>query len=188
MEDFLQQRLAALIRDDPWRMGVLRSVSELALPEAAVGAGFLRSAVWDRLHGYRECTPLADIDVLYFDRRNLGRDREIAAETILRVRAPNLPWQVRNQARMHFGNGDAPYRDLEDALGHWLETATAVAARLAPDGRLSFIAPYGLADLFAGQSRPTPAGRRRLEAYRARMAAKNWPGRWPGVRIEGLAD
>ena len=93
-------------------------------------------------------------------------------------------WQVRNQARMHLRNGDPPYRDTADALRFWLETSTCVAVRLEADDRLTVFAPHGLDDLFGLALRPTPQGRRRLEAYRARLASKDWIGQWPALTID----
>ena len=183
---YLEDRLESLLRADPWRMKVLRVVSRLGLPEHAAGAGFVRSAVWDHLQGYEERTSLSDIDVLFFDSGDLGRNREDAAERELRRLLPGEPWQVRNQARMYMRNGDPAYTTLDEALSQWLETATAVAVRLDPDGGMCVVAPFGLEDLFTPRSRPTPAGQRRREAYLARMRAKNWPGRWPMVTVEGL--
>ena len=87
---------------------------------------------------------------------------------------------------MHLINGHPGYQSLEEGLCHWLETPTAVAVRLEPDGALTVIAPFGLADLFDLRSRPTPVGRARWDDYLARMRAKDWPRRWPRVRVEGL--
>ncbi len=61
-----------------------------------------------------------------------------------------------------------------------------MAVRLAPDDRLHIIAPHGLDDLMAMRVRPTLAGQRRIAAYHARMAAKNWAATWPNVVVEGV--
>ena len=167
-------------------MAVLCAVRALALPDWAVGAGFVRNAVWDYLHGFAQPTPLADVDVLYFDPADPSIEREWALENQLAAVMPGVPWSVRNQARMHLRNGDAPYADTEDALRYWLESATCVALRLEPDDRLTVIAPYGLSDLLALRSGPTQSGRARYAAYIARMRQKDWPSRWPRVRVEGL--
>ena len=58
--------------------------------------------------------------------------------------------------------------------------------RLEADGRLTVIAPLGLGDLLSLRSGPTARGRERYDAYRERMRAKDWPARWPRVRVEGL--
>ena len=164
-------------------MAVLRAVRGLRLPDAAVGGGFIRSAVWDRAHGFETPTPLDDVDVLYFDARDRSRGHEARIERALARRMPGVPFAVRNQARMHRRNGDVPYQDTTDALRFWLETATCVAVRLRRDGGLHVLAPYGLDDLLALRSRPTPAGRRKRGAYLARMTAKDWPTTWPRVRV-----
>lgn len=178
------RRLAALLRADRTCGTILRAVRSLNLPDGAVGAGFIRSIVWDAAHGFVPPTPVPDIDILYFDSRNLSRGREAAIERALHRRLSGLPVSVRNQARMHRRNRDAPYRDTPDALRFWLETATCVAVRLNRRGAIDIVAPYGLDDLLALCSRPTPAGRRKPEQYAARMAAKNWPAIWPRVRVE----
>ncbi len=181
-----QARLRALILGDPWRLQVLTAARGLALPDWAIGAGFVRSAVWDHLQGFTERSALDDIDLLYFDPGDLSEDREKAYDRRLGEAAPGIPWSVKNQARMHLRNDDAPYRGTEDALRHWLETPTAVAVRLETDGRLTVMAPHGLDDLWAMRTRPTPSGRRRHAEYAARMKAKDWPGRWPRVRVMGV--
>lgn len=178
--------IAGTLLDDPWRRAVLEAVRTLDLPDLAVGAGFVRNAVWDRLHGFEKPTPLDDVDVLYFEPSDHTRETEQAIEAQLAAAMPGVPWSVRNQARMHRRNGDAPYRDTEDALRYWLETATCIAVRLEADDSLTVIAPYGLDDLLALRSGPTPRGRARYDAYCARMRAKDWPARWPRVRVEGL--
>ncbi len=73
-----------------------------------LAAGFVRNLVWDRLHGL-VATPFTDIDVIYFDPADLSRETENRYEAELRILAPEYPWSVKNQARMHLRNGDKPY-------------------------------------------------------------------------------
>jgi hypothetical protein len=178
--------ILALVAADGWRMAALGAVAGLGLPDCWIGAGFLRGAVWDQLQGYTERTPLDDIDVIYFDPAALDPAAEAALERRLGVALPGLPWEVRNQARMHLRNGDAPYRDTADALTHWLETPTAVALRLNDAGALELLAPFGTGDLLDMVVRPTPHARahaHRLAAYRERVENKNWPAKWPKMRV-----
>lgn len=177
-----------LIAADLQAMTILRAVRDLCLPDWAIGAGFVRNRVWDLASGKATPTTPGDIDVLYYDAADLSPEREAALEARLRAVLPGVPpWSVTNQARMHLENGDPPYASTEDALCCWLETPTAVAVRLEADDSLTLLAPHGLEDLFALRVRPTPRGRERLDAYRRRLAAKNWHAVWPGLRIEGLA-
>ena len=178
--------ILALVAADTWRMAALTAVAELGLPDCWIGAGFARGAVWDRLHGYTSRTPLDDIDVVYFDPETRNPAAEAALERRLGEYLPGLPWEVRNQARMHLRNGDPPYRSSADALAHWLETPTAVALRLNRAGGLELLAPFGTGDLFDMVVRPTPHARthaHRLTAYRERVEKKNWLAKWPKMRI-----
>jgi hypothetical protein len=96
---------------------------------------------------------------------------------------PSVPWSVKNQARMHRRNGDAPYRSTADAMAHWAETATCVAVCLDERGRCRLLAPYGLDDLMAMYIRPTPHFLGKLDVFRARTDRKDWRALWPGVTV-----
>ena len=177
-----------MIEHDPWRMAVLGAVAAAGPPDAWVAAGLVRNAVWDQRHGFATPTPLIDVDVVFFDPAKPERGHERAIEEHLRQRLGAVPWSVKNQARMHLRNRDRPYRSTADALTFWLETPTPVAARLDVAGRVELLAPLGLDDLFDLIVRPTPATRARpdkLVQYRARMADKRWPDRWPRLRVLG---
>jgi hypothetical protein len=183
-EEAQRDRLLGLIGADEGAMAVLALARSLDLPDWAIGAGFLRNRLWDALTGTRTCSSADDVDLLYFDRTDPEGRGEAAIEARLTALRPDLLWQARNQARMHLKNGDPPYAGTEDAIRCWLETCTSVAVRLEPNDRMTLIAPYGLDDLFSLICRPTPAGLRRLPAYRARMAAKGWDRRWPRCRVQ----
>jgi hypothetical protein len=165
-----ERDILALVADDAGMMAALTAVAGLGLPDCWIGAGFLRAAVWDRLHGYAERTTLDDIDVIYFDPEAPDPAAEVALEQRLAGRLPGLPWSVKNQARMHARNGDAPYGSSAEALA----------------GGLELLAPLGTRDLLDLTVRPTPHARAhkdRLAAYRARMEHKNWPAIWPKLRV-----
>ncbi len=175
--------LARFVAGRPTMLARLATVAAHGPPGAWIGAGFLRNAVWDALSGREpEAIPPADLDVVFHDAADASAARDAAAEAALGLAAPGLPWSVTNQARMHARNGHAPYRDVADALAHWPETATAIAARLGPAG-VEILAPHGLADLFALLARPTPAHRTDPAAMLARIAAKGWRTRWPGLQV-----
>ena len=172
--------ITAFIIGDPRRRAILDAVRRQRLPDWAVGAGFIRSAVWDALHGYAEPTTLSDVDVLFFDSAEVSREREAALERALAEAMADVPWSVKNQARMHQRNGDAPYADTADALRFWLETPTAVAIRIADDGGAQLLAPFGVEDLLGMASRPTPRGREKLSQYPSAHAWKELAGALAG--------
>ena len=177
--------LQALIASDRQRMEVLRLVRDLRLPDCWVAAGFVRSRVWDHAHG-RVTSPLPpDIDVIWFDRTAHDAARDAAFESALHDRDARLAWSVKNQARMHARNGDAPYTSATDAMRYWPETATAVGVRLGPGGDIEVAAPYGLDDLFGLIVRPTPRFAAEKHAmYVERVRSRQWGRHWPGLHIE----
>jgi hypothetical protein len=162
---------------------LLLHVESLGLPDCWIGAGFIRNTVWDILHGREiDLARLNDIDVIFFDPGDPRKEREVEIESRLCEIAPGHGWSAKNQARMHQRNGDTSYSDTFDAVAHWAETATAIAAR-ATHGRVEVMAPHGIADLLGLIVRPTPAFRHKMHVYRQRVLSKDWPARWPGLRM-----
>ncbi len=182
--------LQRIIRSDPWFLSVLRAARDSGLPAWAVGAGAIRNLVWDDLHGYERRTPLADIDLVYFDSRNLRSEHERLSEERLARLLPGVPWQVKNQAAVHlwyqrvFGQAVPPLTSIEEAVATWPETATAVAVRLLPDDTLYVIAPFGLSGLFHMILRRNPARVSRDE-FRRRCRDKAIQIKWPRVQLIG---
>jgi len=95
---------------------------------------------------------------------------------------PDMPWSVKNQARMHLRNDDAPYASCADAIRCWPETASAVAVKTDAAGELRLLAPLGLDDLLAGIIRPTPRFKSKMGIFRERQAKKDWRSVWPQLR------
>lgn len=178
--------IPTLIETDGQMMAVLRAVRSLQLPDWWIGAGFVRNKIWDVLHG-QERTPPGDIDVVYFEPADLSPDKEIEYQNQLEKILPTGKWSVTNQARMHMENGDTPYASSLDAIGHWPETATAVAITLDNSDRVIFKATHGTDDLLKLIVRPTPTFKNRTEKYRDRVRKKNWQAKWPKLKIEGLS-
>ena len=131
---------------------------------------------------------MADIDVAYFDPRDLSRGRDRDLQSCLAHSHPDLPWEVTNQAGVHlwfeeaFGHAVEPLRSIEEAVASWPETATAVAVWLDPQGTIEVIAPLGLSNLFAQTVRRNPR-RVSVETYRNRITEKRYSDRWPQIRV-----
>jgi hypothetical protein len=184
-------RLAACVRAEPWLLHALDAVAASGLPDAWVGAGVIRDAVWGQRHGGFDPGAVRDVDVAFFDPDDLRGERDQAAQQALARLAP-LPWEATNQAAVHtwyqscFGGPPVdPFSCVHDAVATWPETATCVAVRLAPGGALDICAPHGLADLLSMTWRRNPArvSRAASQARLARITA-----RWPGVTIMPIAD
>lgn len=177
--------LIALLGADTARMAALAEVHALGLRDRWTGAGFVRDAVWDALHARPVSIPAGDLDVMWHDPAQAGAGVDRALERSLRERAPGLDWSVKNQARMHVRNGDAPYADVAAAMRGWPETATAVAVRLTDDGGIEVNAPFGLDDLFGLVLRPTPRFAMEKRAiFDERVVRKRWLARYPRLRVE----
>lgn len=180
MNETFNMPLDAILRTDPVRWHLLQVVSHLGLPDCWIAAGFIRNAVWDALHGRTARPPIGDVDVIWFDPDHAEEAHDRSAEAALRAVVPTVDWSVKNQSRMHQRNGDLPYRSATDAMRHWPETATAVAARRSGSGLLEIASPLGLEDLFNLVLRPAPrfAGEKR-PIFEARVRTKAWMTAWP---------
>jgi hypothetical protein len=180
--------LARLALATPWFAATLRAARELDLGSWCIGAGAVRNLVWDALHGHALPSALADVDVAYFDADDLSPGRDAALQRRLSERLPATPWEVTNQAAVHrwfegvFGHPVPALASLADAVASWPEYATCVGVTLHADDSVGILAPHGLDDLFGCVVRRNPA-RASLETYRERVAAKNYPARWPGVTV-----
>ena len=177
--------LSTWIRQDPMRMRALRLVNSLNLPQGMIAAGFVRNLVWDRLHQMECCRPLADIDVIYFEPDDVSVETDKLYELKLRELAPDLPWSVKNQARMHIRNGDKPYQSSQDAMSYWPEQETAIGVRLAvtEENLLQVVSAFGLGSLFNLKLTPNP---KRLRAvFDTRLGQKAWLEHYPKLNLDG---
>ena len=185
----LHLRLIELVRASPLLSRALDVARDVDAPDWLIGSGVLRDLVWDQAHGRDEPTPPKDVDLVFFDATDLTPAREEAIRAALAARAPDIPWDVSNQAAVHlwyprvFAVDVDPLTSSADGVATWPETATAVAVRLLPDDTIDVVAPYGLDDLFGLVCRRNPR-RVTVEEYRRRVTSKRIAERWPRVRIE----
>lgn len=180
-----EEELKSLIAADEWMMKVLTTLEKLQLPDSWVCAGFIRSKVWDHLHEKEYRTPLADIDVIYFDKVNSLEKYEKQYEQELTKYLPNEPWSVKNQARMHVVNNSEPYQSSIDGMAHFPEIPTAIGVRLT-NGRLEIAAPHGIKHLVSGIVAPTPYFQKDSpmhEVYLNRVRNKQWELSWSKLQI-----
>lgn len=182
------RRLARIVRGDARFMRMLGLVRDLRVPDACIGAGAVRNLVWDHMHGLAGPRPGSDVDVAWFEPGDLSRERDRILQRTLSAAAPDIPWEITNQAAVHlwfeelFGHPVEPLRSIEEAVASWPEYATSVAVALDDDDQPRVIAPHGLDDLFAMVVRRNP--RRVSErTYRERVASKRYRERWPRVRV-----
>lgn len=178
-----ERDIVEVISKDKWMMGVIELAAKLELPDWWICAGFIRAKVWDELHGFSGKTILPDVDVIYFDSKNLDEKNEKLYEKTLNTLDPTIPWSVKNQARMHTLNKVAPYKSSIDGMSKFPETATAIGITLDEKGELHLCAPYGVEDLIAMRIRPTPSFEK-SQIYRERVIQKKWSSTWGKVTVE----
>jgi uncharacterized protein len=185
----LEAALVSILRARGWLWKALHIVRAVDPPDWVITAGVIRDAVWDHLHGYSESAPPRDVDVGFFDRDDLGSERESALDAELRRHAPDFPWESRNHAAAHHwlesvsGAAVDPPRSVADAVALWPETATCVGVRLEADAELMVIAPFGLDDLFGMILRPNPV-HADAALFERRIREKRFVERWPQVTLD----
>ncbi|WP_233234611.1 nucleotidyltransferase family protein [Bordetella sp. LUAb4] len=168
-------------------MDALRAVRSLELASWCIGAGAIRSLVWDSLHGFFEPSPVADIDVAYFD-ADASPELDIRLQHRLSCLLVGLNWEVTNQAKVHewlvdaSGQAFPPLISLADGLATWPEFATCVGVYLDANDSVRVIAPYGLDDLFELRVRHNPR-RVSVATFWDRVRSKRYSQRWPRLTI-----
>jgi uncharacterized protein len=181
-----EKDIIQLIKEDEWMMDILRAVKSLNLPDWWVCAGFVRSKIWDVLHGFKERTPIPDIDVIYFDDTNMEELEEKVLEIRLRNILPDIPWSVKNEARMHVVNNIPPYSSSIDAISKFPETATSLGVKLDEKNDIILVAPWGVDDVINLEVKPTPyfqQSKERAQIYEERITKKKWKNIWYKVKV-----
>lgn len=174
--------VVSLIKNDEWMMGILREVEKLNLPDWWIGAGFVRSKVWDHLHGYKKRTPLPDIDVVYFDPKS-PKSNEQKYWKILKGKFPDQKWSITNTAYRHLRIGrKESYLSSTEALSDWVETATGVGVSINR-GMVKLTAPNRIDDLVNMVLRPTKNYEKRRKVFEKRIKEKKWLEKWPKLTI-----
>lgn len=179
----LQARTEALLRADPLRMACLWAARELALPDWALGAGFVRNLIWDHLHQKAEPTPLNDIDLIYLDPSDPEGVGEREYEAWLRIRLPDQRWEVRNQARMHVRQQVPPFASSLEALSHWVEVPTCIGVRLLANDEFEWLAPHGFGHNWSLQVSANPRCRQESRIFIDRIRDKQWQRIWPDLVV-----
>jgi len=181
-----EQDIIKLIKEDKWMMSILEDAKSLNLPDWWVCAGFVRSKIWDVLHRFEKRTTMLDIDVIYFDANSIDEEVEKKLENQLKGINPNIPWSVKNEARMHVVNNFSPYLSSVDAISKFPETATALGLTMDEQNNVRLTAPHGIEDVINLVLRPTPyfeENNDRAIIYEERIAKKQWKKLWNKLKV-----
>ena len=174
---------------DPIIRAALVAARGLDLPDWLIVSGVLYNAVWNVLTGRAPGYGTNDIDLFYFDDRDLSYEAEDAVITRVTPAFAHLPLpvEIRNQARVHlwapakFGRPCPQYLSSTHSVSHFASKTHAVGIRLFEDDHLELVAPFGLADIFSFRLTPnrTLDNRATHEAKGARALVT-----WPEVTVE----
>ena len=169
-----------LITADVMRMQALELVHSLHLPDYLIAAGFVRNLIWD--NQFSITSPLNDIDVIYFCEKDCSRQRDNDIEQQLITLMPDLPWSVKNQARMHSNNNHRPYKNTLDAMSFWPEQQTAIGVRLNRDNALTLSHCFDVA--LQTNSKINHNTKCSKLVFNQRVLNKRWQKTWPLLRVE----
>lgn len=173
-----------LVRSDSWMMDVLTAAEALNLPDWWIGAGFLRSKIWDAIE---DNPPIRsrDVDLVYFNDDDVVPETDWKYDEYMKQNYPFAEWEVRNQARMHYKNNFAPYTSTADGISRWVETATCIAVRQEM-GKLTFLWCHGMDDVLGLIARPVKEFKssEMLPVFQKRIKEKGWQARWPHLVIK----
>jgi hypothetical protein len=173
-----EKDILQIIKADAWMMEALHVAQKQHLPDWWIGAGFVRNKIWDVLHGYAKRTSLNDVDVIYYDPKDLNESTEKEIEKRLKAEF-DAPWSAKNQARMAIVR-NVPFKNAVEGLASWVETATCVGVKLTNSGDLELTDPRGINDLVNLVLKPTPG---REDIFHALIYKKNWLQLWPKLVV-----
>jgi len=185
-------RLRRILVASPILLPIFKRWSAISLPDCWLAAGVVAQTVWNNAHGFVPGYGLSDIDLVYFDDRdlsNVAEDRH--AQRIQRLFA-GLPVKidVRNEARVHiwyaskFGYAIQPYTSTWHAITTFPTTATAIGVQPTSSG-LSIFAPFGLSDLLGLIVRPNKT-QITQSIYESKI--RQWRVLWPQLTVVDWAD
>lgn len=108
---------------------------------------------------------------------------------MLRNILPNVPWSVKNEARMHIANDIPPYSSPVDAISKFPETVTALGVKLDEQESVILTAPCGINDVINLELKPTPYFIENEDLafiYKERIIKKNWKGTWNKIKVHRI--
>lgn len=184
-----QAALEEIIRSDPLLMQVLEGLRALAFNDWLLVAGAVYNSVWNHLTGRPGLNGINDIDVFYFDDRDLSYEAEdeVIKRAEKRFADMPIPVQVRNQARVHlwfeqkFNQPFSPLTSSVEMLSRYASKTHAVAVKLDGADKMTIFAPFGLDPIFSFRVVPNHVLQNK-QAHEAKGArAKSV---WPELSVE----
>lgn len=181
----LPENLESALRANPIVSRTFDEWEDIALPNCWMVAGAVFQSFWNQEYGFPPLHGIADIDLIYFDARDLSEHKE--NEHYVRINDffddENIRFDVKNEARVHlwyedrFGYPVDAYTSAEAAMETFQTTAGAIGIRCTGQDLEAF-APFGFDDLMNLTIRPNKRQITRT-IYEEKVA--RWKPKWPDV-------
>lgn len=182
--------IISIIKQNRDLMAILDYIETLNLPNFYIAAGSIFQTVWN----YYDNKPLnygiKDIDIIYYDGKNLSKEKEQELEDNIQnfftELGYNYKFDVHNEARMHLWKKENEnkeinqYKNSEDAIDKWIATVHAIGITKENE-EIKVYAPYGLSDIFSRIIRPIKHKANSKELYDKKVSS--WQKRFENLNI-----
>ncbi len=176
-------------------MKILNYLEDLKLPNSYVVAGAVFQTIWNYLEKNELKKNIKDIDIIYYDAKNLSEEDEQKLENkianYLQDIGLNYKIDLHNEARMHLwkkaneNKNISQYINSEDAIKQFVVTAHAVGVK-KEKGKIKVYAPYGLSDIFSKTIRPIKHRGNDVSIYNKKIVS--WEKRFKNLNIIEWGD
>lgn len=188
MIDEYEAEIIKIVEQQDWLMNLLKIVRDLKLPDWYIAAGAIRNTIWNYLHGFPTNLNQNDVDVIYFNPKDITPEADLNIWNELCKIDPNTDWNVFNQARAHIKNNkkDQQVYSTKEGISYYSEISNCVGVRLENNDDLKICAPHGLGDLMNLIVQPIPKPYQDLALYKERINKKRWDKIWPKLKITNI--
>lgn len=184
------EKMISILKKNNELMEILDYVETLKLPNFYIAAGSVFQTVWNYYDKKDFNYNIKDIDVIYYDDKDLSVDTDIKYYELIdrfcKDKGYKYEIDVSNEARMHiwkkekFNIDVEPYTCSEDAIDKWIATVHAIGIT-KENGEIRIYAPYGLSDIFSKTIRPIKHKYNTKDIYDKK--AKSWNERFDNLNI-----
>jgi hypothetical protein len=163
----------------------LYAVDEISQETLWLTGGALRDCILGR-----SIFRARDIDLIFFNDRQLSKAYEKEIESLLREQTGLNSISVKNQARIGYAVDGRRYLNLFHSVTAFPDITVAIAAKInnRSQGQIFFYIPYGLRVFNERIIRPTPEffARHSISDYYSWLARKDYDSRLTGWQITTL--
>lgn len=181
-------QLIKIVQKNENLMKVFDALDKMEYFEAYIGAGAIVQSVWNELGGRDINYGIGDIDIVFYNDKNIDEDYENIIRKKLENELGDFPivLDIKNQARVHlwyqkkFGYEVEAYESVEDAVNSWPTTATSIALKRYKRNKWMIYAPFGIDDVF---DMLIKANSRQVTKEIYMKKAEKWKNKWNELKI-----